>query len=64
MPATINDASNHQAEVHATINDAVATQDHQKHLGLILDQELTFDRHVDKKINKENWGIGLIRRLR
>ena len=45
-------------------NAAVATQDHQKHLGLILDQELAFDRHIDEKINKANRGIGLIRRLR
>ena len=45
-------------------NAAIATQDHQKHLGLILDQELAFDRHLDEKINKANRGIALIRRLR
>jgi len=45
-------------------NAAIAIQDHQKHLGLILDPELAFDRHVDEKINKANRGIGLIRRLR
>ena len=45
-------------------NAAVAIQDHQKHLGLILDQGLAFDRHLDEKINKANRGIGLIRRLR
>ena len=39
---------------------AIATQDHQKHLGLILDQELAFDRHLDEKINKANRGIALI----
>lgn len=35
-----------------------------KRLGLILDQELAFDRHVVEKINKANQGIGLIRRFR
>ena len=45
-------------------NSTIATQDHQKHLGLILDQELAFDRHLDEKINKANRGIGLIRPLR
>ena len=45
-------------------NSAISVQDHQKHLGLILDQKLAFDRHLDEKIKKANRGIGLINRLR
>ena len=45
-------------------NAAIAIQDHQNHLGLILDQGLAYDRHLDEKIKKANQGIGLIRRLR
>ena len=45
-------------------NIKIASQDHQKHLGLILDQKLVFDRHLDEKINKANRGIGQIHRLR
>ena len=35
-----------------------------KHLGLILDKKLVFDRHLDEKIQKVNKIIGLINRLR
>ena len=42
----------------------VATSEHQKHLGLILDSKLSFDHHLAEKIRKANQGIGLINRLR
>ena len=45
-------------------NFAISVQDHQKHLGLILDQKLAFDCHLDEKIKKTNRGIGLLNRLR
>ena len=45
-------------------NFAISVQDHQKHLGLILDQKLAFDCHLDEKIIKTNRGIGLLNRLR
>ena len=45
-------------------NIAVRNCDSQKHLGLILDKKLAFDRHVDEKILKANNGISLIFRLR
>ena len=35
----------------------------QKHLGIHLDEELTFKHHINKKINKANKGIGVIRKL-
>lgn len=35
----------------------------QKHLGLILDNKLGFDHHLNKKICKANKGISLIKRL-
>ena len=35
-----------------------------KHLGLILDRKLSFDRHLDEKILKVNKGIALINRVR
>ena len=45
-------------------NDApVATAPFQKHLGLFLDDKLTFGHHLNEKISKANKGIGLIKRL-
>ena len=35
----------------------------QKHLGIHLDEELTFKHHINEKINKANKGIGIIRKL-
>ena len=35
----------------------------QKHLGLVLDEKLTFDHHLNEKIAKANKGISLIKRL-
>ena len=45
-------------------NINIPASEHQKHLGLILDSKLSFDRHLDEKIRKANKGIGLINRLR
>ena len=35
----------------------------QKHLGIHLNEELTFKHHTNEKINKANEGIGIIRKL-
>ena len=35
----------------------------QKHLGLTLDQKLTFQYHVNEKIKKAMKGIGLLQKL-
>ena len=35
----------------------------QKHLGLILDSKLSFERHVNEKIMKAKKGIGIIKYL-
>ena len=35
----------------------------QKHLGLVLDEKLTFDHHFNEKISKAFKGISLIKRL-
>ena len=35
----------------------------QKHLGIHLDEELTFKHHTNEKINKANKGIGIIRKV-
>jgi len=45
-------------------NAAIAVNDHQKHLGLILDKKLAFDCHLNEKFLKANRGIGIINRLR
>ena len=45
-------------------NDSpVETAPMQKHLGLILDEKLSFSHHLNEKISKANKGIGLIKRL-
>ena len=45
-------------------NLAVASCETHKHLGLLLDKRLAFDRHVEEMILRANKGIGLITRLR
>ena len=35
----------------------------QKDLGIHLDEELTFEHHINEKINKTNKDIGIIRKL-
>ena len=45
-------------------NLAVASCETQKHLDLLLDKRLAFDRHVEEMILRANKGVGLITRLR
>ena len=45
-------------------NLAVASCETHKHLGLLLEKRLTFDRPVEEMILRANKGIGLITRLR
>ena len=45
-------------------NLAVASCETHKHLGLLLDKRLTFDRHVEEMMLRANKVIGLITRLR
>ena len=45
-------------------NLAAASCETHKHLGLLLDKRLVFDRHVEEMILRANKGIGLIIRLR
>ena len=45
-------------------NLAVASCETHKHLGLLLDKRLAFDRHVEEIILTANKGIGLVTRIR
>ena len=45
-------------------NLAVTSCETRKHLGLLLDKSLDFDRHVEEMILRASKGIGLISRLR
>ena len=45
-------------------NLTVASCKTHKHLGLLLDKRLVFDRHVEEMILRANKDIGLITRLR
>ena len=45
-------------------NLAVASCRTHKHLGLLLNKKLAFDRHVEEMIPRANKGIGLITGLR
>ena len=44
-------------------NSTIQQISSQKHLGIHLDEELTFKHHINEKINKANKGIGIIRKL-
>ena len=44
-------------------NSTIQQISSQKHLGIHLDEELTFKHHINEKINKSNKGIGIIRKL-
>ena len=44
-------------------NIPIKTVDNHKHLGLILDSKLNFEKHIDEKIASANRGVGVIRRL-
>ena len=45
-------------------NISVASCETHKHLGLLLDKRLAFDRHAEEMILRANKGVGLITRLR
>ena len=52
--------------LHRTLllNDSTVQQiSTQKHLGIHLDEELTFKHHINEKINKANKDIRIIRKL-
>ena len=44
-------------------NNSVYRANSQKHLGLILDEKLTFNEHLKEKFGKVNKGLGLLRKL-
>ena len=53
--------------IHAAIslnNIQVEKASYQKHLGLFLDQKLTFKHHIDNTLCKVNKGIAVIKILR
>ena len=61
-----NPDPNKQAVNHPAlyfINVHVATAPFEKHLGLFLDEKLTFSHHLNEKIAKVNNGIGFTNRL-
>ena len=54
-------------ETHLSVfyyNIEVSPAYSQKHLGLVLDNKLTFKKHVKDKLNKAYFGVGKIKRLR
>ena len=54
-------------ETHPSVfynNIEVSRTDSQKHLGLVLDNKLTFKKHIKDKLNKAYFGVGKIKRLR
>ena len=56
-----------QIQNHPTIslnNIQVERMSHQKHLGIILDEKLSFKQHLDSIIPKVNKGISVIKKLR
>ena len=42
-------------------NSAVVTVPHHKHIGLVLDESLTFAEHIKEAVTKAKRGIGIIR---
>ena len=49
---------------HLTFNGTVIKKvNEQKHLGLILDSSLSFEKHLDDKIKKAKKSIGIIKHL-
>ena len=54
-------------EAHSTIfqnNIEVSRADSQKHLGLFLDNNLTFKKHIKGKLKKAYFGVDKTKRLR
>ena len=51
------------AEAQYKLGDhTFSVADKEKDIGVIIDKDLTFSDHMNEKINKANWIIGLIRR--
>ena len=44
-------------------NSEIKLSSNQKHLGLTLDSKLSFNEHINDKINQANRGLGLLRKL-
>ena len=44
-------------------DDALVTLDEQKHLGLILDSGLSFEKHLNENIIKAKRNIGIIKHI-
>ena len=56
-----------KTQIHPTIsfnNIQVARASHHKHVGILLDEKLNFNRHIDTTILKTNKGISVIKKLR
>ena len=54
-------------ETHPSVfynNIELSRTDSQKHLGLVLDNNLNFKKHIKNKLNKTYFGVGKIKRLR
>ena len=54
-----------QVQIHPTIslsNIQVEIVSYQKHLGLILDEKLSFKQHIDSAISGVNKGISIIKK--
>ena len=50
---------------HLSVNNVhVERSSYQKHLGIILDEKLNFNKHIDSAISKVNKGISVIKKLR
>ena len=57
---------NKNEETHPSVfydNGEVSRTDSQKHLGLVLDNKLTFKNHIKDKLNKAYFGFHKIKRL-
>ena len=54
-------------ETHPSVfynNNDLSRTDSQKHLGLVLDNNLKFKKHIKNKLNKTYFGVGKIKMLR
>ena len=50
---------------HLSVNNVhVERSSYQKHLAIILDEKLNFNKHIDSAISKVNKGISVIKKLR
>ena len=56
-----------KTQIHATLslnNTQVERASSQTHLGLILDEKLSFKQHIESAIAKINKGVAVIKKLR